>query len=132
MIRISVKERLSGTKLDDHAQMVVDDFIADLISDCKATPAETPLPSPRLPSGKLRKRKDGIPFRRTGVLVDGLSFRKSSRTGLRSGLLGYVRAPAERFVGRWADHVVRRFRQIISAIHAERGVGWSRSRKGSA
>lgn len=121
-MNIRIKERVTGPTMDDHLKLVVDDFVEDVVSDCRMTPDQFP--------DTDKRNKFGIPFRRTGTLVLGIFFKPASRGGVKSGLLGTVMAPEGRFEGPAGKFMRAGFLKLVDALHVARGVGWSRSRKG--
>lgn len=110
-MNIRFKERITGPTMDDHLKLVVEDFVEDVVSDCKATP----------------EQYEKTPYKRTGELVAGMYFKPASRGGVKSGLLGTIMAPLSRFASPTIKFGLLR---LIDALHVARGVGWSRSRKG--
>lgn len=110
-MNIRIKERVTGPTMDDHAKLVVEDFVADVVSDVQATPDQY----------------DGTPYKVTGELVGGVWFKPASRGGVKAGLIGTVLAPMSRFASKF---IKAGFLKLIDQQHVARGVGWSRSRKG--
>lgn len=135
MIAIRYKpQKETGPSIAEHAKKVVADWVEDVLSDCKETPMalfkDKPPAQPK--PGQKRRRRDGMPYYRSGTLVEGLFFKPASRGGAKAGIIGHIMAPAIRFAfpPPIAKRMIDGFVALIDSLHVARGVGWSRSRRG--
>lgn len=102
----------TGPTMAQVNEMVVDEFVAAVLADHRATPDQF--------AGTARDKK--TPFHDTGTLIKGFFFKRASASAKRTGLIGTIRAPASRF----SNPAVRdRFTVYLWKLWDTRGVGWS-------
>ena len=114
MMSVTYKTKRTGTTLEQVNIEAVKAFAAVVLADHVAMPDQY--------AGEGRKGR--TPFKRTGTLVGGLEFKPASRTGVKAGLVGTIRAPMSRFA---SGQVRDKFVERLHKLWATQGIGYSKA-----
>lgn len=118
-MKVVYNRKRTGPTFEKINEEVVKAFVAGVLDDHRETPDQF------VGSG----RKGRTPFHRTGKLIDpieGFFFKRASAGGKRTGLIGTIRAPLERFA---SIQVRNRFIELLHKVWGIRGLGWSQAGK---
>jgi hypothetical protein len=117
-MRVQYKTTQTGATFEQINEAVVKAFVDAVLQDHRATPDQF------AKSG----RKGRTPFKRTGELVDpltGFFFKPAGKRSAKTGYIGMIRAPADRFASR---EVRDRFLAgYLWKLWATRGIGFSKA-----
>lgn len=107
-----VTYKRTGPTAAEINEVMVDKWIYAVLHDQQSTPDAF--------AGTGRKGR--TPFKRTGLLIDELFFKRAGDGARRAGSIGTIRAPAARFA---SGYVRDKFMERVQSLWNARGVGWS-------
>lgn len=117
VLRVTYKVKREGPTPEEVNELLVDRFVFSVLEDHRHTPDEF----------RGQGRRGRTPFKRSGELVSGLHFKRAGSAARRTGVIGVIRAPADRF----KSGVVRdKFMDRYLLVLRVRGQAWSIARAG--